>query len=103
MIFVPQRINKMFTKTDKLRGEYPIGISYHKRDEVFEVSCSIYENNKKISKYLGRFPLNRPFQAFTCYKNFKENYIKQIADEYKDLIPIKLYNALYLYEVKIND
>jgi hypothetical protein len=36
-------------------------------------------------------------------KNFKENYIKQVADEYKDLIPQKVYEALYRYEVEIND
>lgn len=51
------------------------------------------------------FPSNKPFQAFTCYKNFKENYIKQVADEYysKGLIPKKLYDAMYKYEVEIND
>ena len=103
MIFVPQRINKMFTKTDKLRGEYPIGVSYHKRDKVLRVKCGIYEDGKKEIRNLGSFPINKPFQAFTCYKNFKENYIKQVADEYKDLIPTKLYNALYLYKVEIND
>ena len=37
------------------------------------------------------------------YKQFKENYIKQVADEYKDLIPEKLYNAMYEYEVEIED
>ena len=54
-------------------------------------------------KYLGNFPLNRPFQAFYTYKIYKENYIKQVADEYKDLIPKELYDALYRYEVEIND
>ena len=28
MIFVPQRINKLFTKSDKTRGNLPIGVSY---------------------------------------------------------------------------
>ena len=42
-------------------------------------------------------------KAFNCYKEFKEKYIKQIADEYKDLIPKELYEALYKYEVEIND
>lgn len=28
---------------------------------------------------------------------------KQVADEYKNLIPAKLYGALYSYEVEIND
>ena len=38
------------------------------------------------------------------YKNFKENYIKQVADEYyfKGLIPKRLYEAMYKYEVEIN-
>ena len=60
-------------------------------------------NYNKKSKTLGYFPIDKPFQAFTCYKNFKENYIKQVADEYKDLIPKKLYDAMYNYKVEIND
>ena len=51
--------------------------------------------------YLGRF--KNEIDAFIAYKQFKENYIKQVADEYKKLIPTKLYEALYKYEVKIND
>lgn len=102
-IFVPQRINKLFTKSNAIRGEYPIGVRYHKRDDVLEVYCSIYKNNKKKRVYLGRLPINRPFQAFTVYKNFKEKIIKQVADEYKCYIPTKLYEAMYKYEVEIND
>lgn len=44
-----------------------------------------------------------PEQAFQAYKKFKESYIKQVADEYKDKIPEKLYEALYKYEVEIDD
>ena len=32
-------------------------------------------------------------------KKIKESYIKQVADDYKDLIPVKLYEAMYKYEV----
>ena len=39
----------------------------------------------------------------TTYKNFKENHIKEIADKYKNQIPIQLYNALYNYKVEITD
>ena len=105
-VFVPERINCLFIKKDANRGEYPIGVGLCKKTpkngrkiDVLQVGCSTLEG----IKHLGYFPLNRPFQAFTCYKNFKENYIKQIADEYKDLIPKKLYEALYKYEVEIND
>ena len=102
-LFVPQRINSLFIKSNKTRGMYPIGITHHKRDNVFETKCSVYKDGKFKTKYLGSFPLNRPFQAFYTYKQFKEQYIKQVADEYKDLIPLKLYEAMYSYEVEIND
>ena len=107
-IFVPQRINSLFVKTTASRGEYPIGVSLKRAsssDNItrLRVGCSIRENNKIKQKFLGLFPLDRPFQAFTCYKQFKENYIKQVADEYKDLIPIKLYEAMYNYKIEIND
>ena len=103
-IFVPQKINTLILKCGKSRGEYLIGVSYHKQHKKLYVSCNILsENNETKQKFLGLFPLNKEFQAFTCYKNFKENYIKQVADEYKDLIPQKLYEALYKYEVEIND
>ena len=102
-IFVPQRINVLFTKSDNKRGKYPIGVSYYSKDKALYVNCSIIENDNKKQKYLGIFSINEPYQAFTCYKNFKEKYIKQIADEYKELIPIELYEAMYRYEVEIND
>ena len=95
MVFVPKRINTLFIKNDNNRGEYPIGVSYHKQHEQLCVRCK--------KEHLGYFPLDRPFQAFTCYKKFKENYIKEVADEYKNLIPQKIYNAMYKWEVEIND
>lgn len=105
MIFVPQRINLLFTKSNKSRGDLPIGVTIKKdRNKInLYVSCSIFENGVKQSHYIGRFPIDRPFQAFTAYKTFKEKYIKQVAEEYKDRIPQKLYEALYNYEVEIND
>ena len=108
-IFVPNNINILFTKREKERGKYPIGVT----DEVkninnktylyLKVNCSTFYDGKCKTEYLGNFSINKPFQAFTCYKQFKENYIKQVADEYKNLIPQKLYEALYKYEVEIND
>lgn len=103
MILVDRRLNNLFTKSDKVRGDYPIGSCPHKRDNVLEVHCSIIENGEKKSKYLGRFPLHQVEEAFLTYKRFKENYIKQVADEYKNSIPDKVYQALYNYEVEITD
>ena len=96
-VFVSHKINKLFVKRDKTRGEYPIGVCYDKQNNNYVAHCG-YKNK---SKHLGLY--NTPEEAFKVYKQFKENYIKQIADEYKDKIPSKLYNALYEYKVNIND
>lgn len=98
-LIVPQRINDLFVKQQRKRGEYPIGVNPNKINNCLVVQCQTLEK----SEYLGCFPLDKPFQAFIAYKNYKENYIKQVADEYKDLIPQKLYEALYRYKVEIND
>lgn len=101
-IFVPQRINNLFTKTNKNRGNLPIGVSYYPNYNQYTATCSIIKDNKrKRHKTLGYF--NTIEEAFNAYKNFKEKYIKQIANEYKDYIPIKLYNALLNYQVEITD
>ena len=102
-IIVPERINTLFVKCDKSRGDYPIGVDEWSNkingDKWLKVRCSTLEKRK----HLGYFPINRPFQAFTVYKNFKENYIKDVADKYKKIIPIELYDAMYRYEVEIDD
>ena len=98
--FVPQRINSLFKKSYK-QNNLPIGVSWINRDSVYRSYCSIYKNNKQKNVYLGDF-INKE-QAFQCYKRFKENYIKEVAEEYKNLIPTKLYEAMYKYEVEITD
>lgn len=102
-IFVPERINTLFTKRDKLRGEYAIGVSYYKYNRKFLVRCNIYnfEENKSKGIHLGYY--DTPQQAFEVYKQFKEQHIKEVAEYYKGKIPKKLYDAMYRYEVDIND
>ena len=95
-VFVPQRINALFTKSNSKRGKYPIGVSI-KENGKFQVQCHINGKNHKIGYY------NTIEEAFNAYKNAKENEIKRIADQYKYLIPDNLYIALYNYEIDIND
>lgn len=102
-VFVPERINELFIKRQNHRGDLPIGVGFHKRDNQYYAQCRILdENNKKKNVWLGYFP-NEPFHAFYTYKMFKEKYIKQIADKYKDLIPQRLHEAMYKWEVEVND
>lgn len=96
---VPQNINSLFTKRDKERGDYPIGVCYHKRVKMFNSYC--HENGKMYS--IGYF--NTIEDAFNAYKKYKENLIKRIAkDEFeRGNITEKCYNAMINYEVEITD
>lgn len=95
-IFVPQSINKLFTKHDKARGNFPIGVT--KDGNKFKAQLS-KGNGKQI--YLGLYSTVE--EAFLAYKIAKEQYIKEVAEEYKDKIPYRLYEALMNYEVEMDD
>lgn len=92
-IFVPQRINFLFVKKNANRGELPIGVLFNK-------SASKYHARRGVDS-LGFH--NTPEEAFNFYKISKEKYIKEIAKEYKEKIPVKLYNSMIKYEVEITD
>ena len=65
-VFVPEKINILFTKHDTKRGNYPIGVIWHERDKVFEARCNIQEDGAIKRKYLGRF--NNAEEAFRYIK-----------------------------------
>lgn len=92
-VFIPNKINTLFIKCDSVRGEYPVGVCYSKKYKKYQSQLS--ENEKII--HLGLF--DTPLQAFEAYKTEKEKHIKEVADEYKGIIPNKVYEAMYRYEV----
>ena len=100
-VLVPQWINKLFTKRDVLRGEYPIGVCYHKRDKKYRAFCNI----NGVKKHLGLY--NTPEEAFNAYKIAKEQEIKRIAEECVSKGYItqdsRLYNAMMGYQIGIDD
>jgi hypothetical protein len=99
-IFVPQEINSLFVKNDRNRGEMPIGIYYDDfKNYTKKYKVSINKQNKRV--YLGYFKTLE--EAFEKYKFEKELYIKEVADYYKQYIPIKLYEAMYRWIVEIDD
>lgn len=100
-IYVPKIINTLFTKKDRSRGESVIGTSL--KDGKYQVRCNVInlKTRKFKREYLGRYTSEQ--EAFEVYKQFKENYIKEIANYFKKQIPQKLYQAMYDYEVEIDD
>lgn len=102
-LIVPQRINTMFTSCKTVRGKYPIGVNY-KNNKYYVRLNTIEKSGENCRIDLGYF--STPEEAFYAYKQAKESYIKQVADEYKSKysnFPQKLYNAMYSYEVEITD
>ena len=95
-VFVPQSINKLFIKSDKVRGDLPIGVI--KNGNKFQAKL-----NKGNGKQIALGTYTTPELAFEAYKIAKEAYIKEVAEEYKDKIPCKLYEAMVAYKVEIDD
>ena len=100
-IFVPHRINSLFTKSDKMRGDCPIGVTPNSSGN-YMAQCN-NGNGKTI--YLGSYSTKE--EAFNVYKQYKENLIKKTIDLYEGKIPephySRLKTAMYNYEVEIDD
>lgn len=96
-LIVPHAINLLFIKCNASRGDLPVGVSHFRRDDKY--AATISEDGKQ--HFLGLF--NTPEEAFASYKQAKEQYIKSVADLYKDKIPERLYEALYKWEVELTD
>ena len=80
-IFVPERINKLFTKRDNSRGDCPIGVS-DLPSSNYGVLCN---NGYRKRIYLGTYLTEE--EAFQAYKVYKEKLIKETIDSYKGKIP----------------
>lgn len=93
--FVPLELNSMFTKSNSIRGNCPIGVS-----KCFTgFKATIFVKGKQ--KYLGVYESAE--QAFFAYKKCKEENIKRIAKQYKGYFSERLYRVLMEYEVLITD
>ena len=100
-IFVPERINLLFIKSNKRRGGNPIG--------VIELPSGNYEaycnNGYGKLDHLGTYSTKE--ETFQVYKKYKEKVIKEVIDSYKGKIPephySRLKTAMYNYRVEIDD
>ena len=99
--FLPPRINKLLL-TNKGKRRNIIGCS--KKGNKWESFFSALDKDgKKKRVHIGYF--DSPQESFAAYKQEKEAYIKELAQEYYDNNEIteKVYNALMNYKVEITD
>jgi len=85
-LFVPQSLNNLLLDRGSLRGDYPIGVRFCKRDKLIYAYCGVYGK----PTHLGCF--KTPEEASTAYKQFKSKHILEVAEEYKN--EPRLYEAL---------
>lgn len=93
--FVPQEINSIFKSSKSYRGEYPIGVT----ECCGNFRTGLNKGNTHI--HLGTFKTIE--EAFQAYKTAKEDYIKEVADKWKDKIDPRVYETIYNYKVEITD
>lgn len=96
-VFVPSEVNRIFTKHDLKRGDFPIGVYYNKRGNNFKAMLSICG----VNTHLGTFDVAD--EAFIAYKIAKEAYIKESVTKWKDQIDNRVYEAMMSYRVEIDD
>ena len=100
-IFVPHRINLLFTKSDNSRGDNPIGVILNPSGN-YRVMCHDGHGGRDN---LGTYSTKE--EGFQAYKEYKEKVIKEVIDSYEWKIPephySKLKEAMYNYKVEIDD
>ena len=97
-VFLPKEINSVLTKCTASRGKHLIGVYWSKTNKAFVARVA---KNKGKQEYLGSF--NTEIEAFKAYKQAKEAYLKELADEYKDILDPRAYIALQKYVVDVDD
>ena len=90
--FVHSDINVALTRSDASRGNFAIGVDFHKKTKKFRA---------RHRGHIGLF--DTEMEAFYSYKEDKEKYLKCLAEKYREQIDFRVYNALMNYEVKITD
>lgn len=97
-VFVPTNINSLFTFTTKNRGELPLGVFYHKRDQHYRSQCCD-GTKKRIS---ASFSTSE--EAHFWYLENKIKVIdKYLSDDYNDKIKQGLNNWKNLLQYHLDN
>lgn len=94
---LPKQINIALVKNKYRRGSTLIGV--RKRSDCYGYHATIHKYGKSIN--LGMFATEQ--EAFDVYKLAKEAYIKELANKFKEILPLNVYNKLLTYKVDETD
>lgn len=79
-VFVDRRINSFIIESNKIRGQWPIGVSFNKRNGKYQSSCKDIFTGK--NRYLGLH--ETPEQAHQAWLAFKLEQAKILASQQTD-------------------
>lgn len=87
-MFVSKKINSLLVDRSSDRGPYPIGVSFHKKQNKYRSVCSDNGVHTLIGEYRS------PILAHKSYLKYKSNLIKRTAFEHEAVNFPKLQQAL---------
>lgn len=91
--FVPVAVNNLLIYKQTTYSKYPPGVSYKRDSEKFQAALKV--DGK--SKYLGVF--DTPQQASIAYQVAKLKEVRRKAEQFKDVVDVKVYTALLELEL----
>lgn len=102
---VPIAVNSMFTGSDERSNprELPKGIHYCVTKKVYVAQLhkgELTKSGNKKQSYLGQFKDKIP--AILAYKKAKEKHVKEVANNFKDVLHVEVYDNLMNFEVDID-
>lgn len=95
--FVPHAINTLFLNSKKNRGDLPLGVHFDNDKGKYRAEMSFMGRQIK----LGTFDTAK--DAFARYKEYKEDFIQDMAEQYRDVISDKVYEAMMDWKIEIDD
>lgn len=79
-VFIDQAVNKFLCDAGSIRGDWPIGVCWAKREKKFLARCCNPENGKH--EFIGYFDC--PDAAHEAWRRRKHHYACQYADKQSD-------------------
>lgn len=95
--FLPNEVNCALKFDTGKNGLYP-GVSIKTASMKYISQYSRNVDGKRKSIHL--LSSDDPYKCFLAYKKAKEGYLKELADKYSTILPVKVYNKLVNLQVQ---
>lgn len=99
--FLPSELNALITKNEKIRGDYPIGVTVDPLQPNKYISRLTDNNGNQTYRFYKA--CDSVEEAFQLYKQEKEKWIKEQAEKFKNVLEPRAYEALINWEVREDD